>query len=138
MSSSRRITELVYRLTQRLSEMIWARSGMGSWFSGAEQSLANADPFNMVLQESVTAFAWGTVWNRPGLELKTRSMLNLAMLAALGREAELRLHLVGALNNGVTKMEIAEIFLQAAVYSGYPSAVSAFRTAREVFKERGI
>ena len=108
---------------------------------GAEyvaKSLANADPFNMVLQESVTAFAWGTVWNRPGLELKTRSMLNLAMLAALGREAELRLHLVGALNNGVTKMEIAEIFLQAAVYSGYPSAVSAFRTAREVFKERGI
>lgn len=103
-------------------------------------SIENAadDPFMQTLQQFVTETAWGTVWRRDGLDRKTRSLLNLAMLAALGREAELRLHTRGAINNGVTKEEIAEVFLQSAVYAGAPSAVSAFRTAKEVFDEMGI
>ena len=104
------------------------------------KSIANGanDEFTKTLQQFVTETAWGTVWRRDGLDRKTRSMLNLAMLAALGREAELRLHTRGAVNNGCTKEEIAEIFLQSAVYAGAPSAVSAFKTAKEVFDEMGI
>ena len=78
------------------------------------------------------------MWNRPGLDRKTRSILNLAMLTALNRPHELRLHVRGAINNGVSKDEIREIFLQAAVYCGVPAAVDSFRNAREVFKELGI
>ena len=100
-----------------------------------ESSIANADEFSRPLQEFVTAFCWGTVWNRPGLPRKTRSLLNLAMLTALNRPHELRLHLRGALNNGCTKEEIAEVLLQAGVYCGVPSAVDAFRTARTFFAE---
>ncbi len=100
-----------------------------------ESSIANADDFSRPLQEFVTAFCWGTVWNRPGLPRKTRSLLNLAMLTALNRPHELRLHLRGALNNGCTKEEIREVLLQAGVYCGVPSAVDAFRTARAVFAE---
>ena len=105
-----------------------------------EKSVENGakDPFTRTLQQFVTETAWGTVWLREGLDRKTRSMLNLAMLAALGREAELRLHTRGAVNNGCTKEEIAEVFLQAAVYAGAPSAVSAFKTAKEVFDDMGI
>jgi 4-carboxymuconolactone decarboxylase len=102
-----------------------------------EKSIGNADAFGMVLQEFVTAFAWGTVWDRPGLPKKTRSMINLAMIATLGRGHELKLHINGALNNGVTKEEIAEIFLQVSAYAGFPAAVESFRLAREVFAERG-
>ena len=93
---------------------------------------------SMILQKFVTTHAWGACWGRDGLELKTRSMLNLAMLAAMGREHELRLHLLGALNNGVTKNEMAEIFIQVATYAGFPAAVTAFKVAREVFKEQGV
>ena len=100
-----------------------------------ESSIANADEFSRPLQEFVTAFCWGTVWNRPGLPRKTRSLLNLAMLTALNRPHELRLHLRGALNTGCTKEEIAEVLLQAGVYCGVPSAVDAFRTARAFFAE---
>jgi len=75
------------------------------------------------------------VWTRPGLPRKTRSMLNLAMLTALNRPHEIKLHVKGALNNGITREEIAEIFLQAGVYCGVPAAVDAFRTAKEVFDE---
>ena len=78
------------------------------------------------------------MWNRPGLPRKTRSMLNLAMLSALNKPHELRLHLNGALNNGLTKQDIQEVFLQVAIYCGVPAAVESFRIAREVFKERGI
>ena len=78
---------------------------------------------------------WGAVWGRPGLPRKTRSLLNLAMLSALNRSPELKLHVRGALNNGVTKKEMAEVFLQVAIYCGVPSAIDAFRTAREVFAE---
>jgi 4-carboxymuconolactone decarboxylase len=90
------------------------------------------------LQELVTQYCWGDVWNRPGFDRKTRSILNLAMLTALNRPHELRLHVRGAINNGVSKDEIREIFLQAAVYCGVPAAVDSFGNAREVFKELGI
>ena len=100
-----------------------------------DKAIANADEFSKPLQELVTQYCWGDVWNRPGLERKTRSLLNLAMLTALNRPQELKLHVRGALNNGVTKEEIREVFLQAAIYCGVPAGVESFRLAREVFAE---
>jgi 4-carboxymuconolactone decarboxylase len=100
-----------------------------------QKQLAAADEFNRPLQELVTEYCWGAVWTREGLPRKTRSMLNLAMLTALNRPHELKLHLRGALRNGVTKEEIREILLQAGIYAGIPAAVDAFRTAREVLNE---
>ena len=108
---------------------------------GAEHvdaSLANADSFSMPMQELVTQYCWGEVWTRPGLDRRMRSFLNLAMLTALNRPHELKLHVRGAINNGLTKEEIAEVFLQAAIYCGVPAAVGSFRAAREVFEEMGI
>ena len=99
-----------------------------------DNAIKNADAFNKPLQELVTEYCWGAVWGRPGLPKKTRSMLNLAMLTALNRPHELKLHVRGALNNGVTKEEIAEILLQAGVYGGVPIAAEAFRAARRVFE----
>ena len=87
------------------------------------------------MQELVTEYCWGSVWGRPGLPRRTRSLLNLAMLSALNRPHELKLHLRGALTNGVTQNEIREVFLQVAIYCGIPSAIDAYRTAREVFAE---
>jgi 4-carboxymuconolactone decarboxylase len=87
------------------------------------------------LQALVTEYCWGEIWNRPGLDRRTRSFLNLAMLAALNRPHELKLHVRGALKNGLTRDEIKEAFLQAAIYCGVPAAIDSFRTAREVFKE---
>lgn len=101
-----------------------------------DKAIANADEFSKPLQELVTQYCWGDVWNRPGLERKTRSLLNLAMLTALNRPHELKLHVRGALNNGVTKEEIREVFLQAAIYCGVPAGVESFRLAREVFAEK--
>ena len=98
-----------------------------------DNAIRNADPFSLPLQEFVTQVAWGDIWNRPGLPRRDRSLLVLAMLVALNRPHELKLHLRGALNNGVTREEIREAFLQAAVYCGAPAAMDAFRTAREVF-----
>lgn len=100
-----------------------------------DASIANADDFNLPMQELVTQYCWGDVWNRPGLERRSRSLLNLAMLTALNRPHELKLHVRGALNNGVTREEIKEVFLQAAIYCGVPAAIDSFRVAREVFKE---
>jgi 4-carboxymuconolactone decarboxylase len=100
-----------------------------------DASIRNADDFNMPMQEMVTQYCWGDVWNRPGLDRRTRSFLNLAMLTALNRPHELKLHVRGAINNGVTKDEIREVFLQAAIYCGVPAAIDSFRVAREVFKE---
>ena len=100
-----------------------------------DKAMAAADDFNQPMQELVTEYCWGSVWGRPGLPRKTRSLLNLAMLSALNRSPELKLHVRGALTNGVTKNEIAEVFLQVAIYCGVPSAIDAFRTAREVFAE---
>jgi 4-carboxymuconolactone decarboxylase len=105
---------------------------------GAEyvnRAIASADSFTGELQEFVTEWCWGGVWTRPGLSRKTRSLLNLAMLAALNRPHEIKIHVRGALNNGVTRKEIAEVFLQAGVYAGAPAAVDAFRGAKEIFDE---
>ena len=100
-----------------------------------EQALATADDFNRPLQELVTEYCWGAIWTREGLPRKTRSLLNLAMLATLNRPHELELHLRGALRNGCTKEEIREVLLQVAIYVGVPAAVDSFRTARKVFAE---
>lgn len=103
-----------------------------------DAAIAGADDFNRPLQALVTEYCWGEVWNRPGLDRRTRSMLNLAMLTALNRPHELKLHVKGALNNGVTKDEIREVLMQTAIYCGVPAAVDSFRNAREVFKELGV
>lgn len=100
-----------------------------------EKSLQSADDFSMAMQRMATTVCWADVWGRDGLPRKTRSMLNLAMLGALGRSHELKVHVRGALNNGVTRDEIKEIFLQMAAYSGVPLGLEAFRAAREVFAE---
>ncbi|MDP6350955.1 MAG: 4-carboxymuconolactone decarboxylase, partial [Alphaproteobacteria bacterium] len=98
-----------------------------------DRAIATADDFNRPMQDLVIEYCWGAVWGRPGLPRKTRSLLNLAMLTALNRPQELKLHIRGALNNGVTKDEIMEVFLQTAIYCGAPAAISSFRSAREVF-----
>ena len=100
-------------------------------------SLAKADDFMMAFQEITTEWCWGYAWARPGLERKTRSMLNLAMLTALGKPAELKLHVKGALTNGVSVDEIKEILLHAAVYCGIPAGLDAFKAAHEVLKAEG-
>jgi len=100
-----------------------------------DAALANADEFGMPMQELVSQYCWGDVWNRPGLDRRTRSLLNLAFMTALNRPHELKLHIRGALNNGVSKAEIREVFLQAAIYAGVPAAVDSFRCAREVFQQ---
>ncbi len=100
-----------------------------------ENSLRSADDFNRPFQELVTEYCWGAVWGREELPRKIRSMLNLAMIGILNRPHELRLHIRGALRNGVTKEEIREVFMQLAIYAGVPAAVDSFRIAREVFAE---
>jgi 4-carboxymuconolactone decarboxylase len=102
------------------------------------RALADRDDFSEEFQQLVTQYCWNEIWNRPGLERRTRSMLNLAMLMALGRSQEFATHLRGAINNGVTKEEIKEVLLQATVYCGMPAGVDAFRVAKEVFREMGI
>ncbi|KMO35372.1 4-carboxymuconolactone decarboxylase [Methylobacterium variabile] len=109
------------------------KSVLGKEF--VENSIASADDFNLPMQQLTTEYCWGYVWGREGLPKKTRSMLNLAMLSALNRPHELKMHLKGALKNGVTKEEIREILLQVAIYCGIPAGVDSFRIAREVFKE---
>jgi 4-carboxymuconolactone decarboxylase len=99
-----------------------------------EASFKSADDFNLPMQELVTEYCWGAVWGRDQLNHKTRSMLNLAMIAALNRPHELKMHIRGALRNGVNKAEIREIFMQVAIYAGVPAGVDAFRLAREVFE----
>ena len=100
-----------------------------------ERSLAEADDFTRPLQELVTRYCWGDVWSRPGLERRERSMINLSMIAALNRPHELKLHVRGAINNGLTKDEIREILLQVAIYAGVPASLDSFRVAKEVFAE---
>jgi 4-carboxymuconolactone decarboxylase len=100
-----------------------------------DKALADADDFSGPLQDLVTEYCWGVVWGRPELPLKTRSMLNLAMIPILNRPNELRTHIKAALTNGVTRDEIREIFLQVAIYAGVPTAVDSFRIAREVFSQ---
>ena len=98
-------------------------------------ALKTVDDFNRPFQEMLNEYCWGTVWGREELPRKTRSMLNIAMIAILNRQHEFRAHLKGALTNGVSRDEIREILMQVAIYGGMPAAVDSFRTAREVFAE---
>jgi 4-carboxymuconolactone decarboxylase len=98
-------------------------------------ALKNVDEFNKPFQELLNEYCWGAVWGREELPRKTRSMINIAMISILNRPHELRAHLRGALNNGVTRVEIREILMQVAIYGGVPAAVDSFRVAREFFAE---
>lgn len=102
-----------------------------------DASMAQANDFMMAIQHATTTLAWGYVWDRPGLERKTRSLLNLAMLTALKAPHELKLHVKGALNNGVTVDEIKETLLHATVYCGFPAGLEAFKAANEVLVAEG-
>jgi 4-carboxymuconolactone decarboxylase len=100
-----------------------------------DAALERATPFARPLQELITEYCWGSVWSRPGLDRRTRSLINLAMLTALNRPHELTGHLRGALRNGCTEEEIQEVLLQAAVYCGLPAALDSFRVAEKVLEE---
>lgn len=100
-----------------------------------DKALSAADDFNWPMQELTTEYCWGHIWNRPGLDRRSRSILNLGMIAALNRGHEFKAHIRGALANGVTREELREILLQIAVYVGVPAGVDSFRLAREVFAE---
>jgi 4-carboxymuconolactone decarboxylase len=100
-------------------------------------SMKSANDFMMAFQHITTEWCWGYAWGRPGLDKKTRSMLNLAMLTALGKPAEIKLHVRGAINNGLTVDDIKEVLLHATVYCGIPAGLDAFKNANEVLKEMG-
>ena len=100
-----------------------------------DRSFREADEFTRPMQELTTTYCWGTVWTRPGLTRKTRSFINLAMLTALNRPHEIEIHIRAALNNGLTKDEIREVFLQTAIYCGVPAAIDSFRIAKRIFAE---
>ena len=102
-----------------------------------DAALARATDFTMPIQEHITRAAWGDIWQREGLDRRTRSMLNLAMLTALNRAPEIKLHVKGALNNGVTVDEIKEVLLHATIYCGIPAGLDAFKAANEVLVEAG-
>ena len=103
-----------------------------------EASLAAADDFNRPMQQLVTEYCWGWVWTREGLERKTRSLLNIAMLSVLNRPNELKLHVRGALRNGCSQAEITEVLLQVAIYAGVPTAIDSFRVAREALADAAV
>ena len=100
-----------------------------------DASLKNVDEFSAPLQEMVTEYCWGWLWNRTDLPRKTRSLINIAIISVLNRQHELKLHVKGALRNGCTKEEIREVLLQVGVYAGVPAAVDSFRIAKEALKE---
>lgn len=100
-----------------------------------EKSIKGADEFSLAMQEFATEVAWGSIWTRPGLPRKTRSLLNIAMLTVMNRPHELKLHIRSAANNGVTREEIKEVMLQVAAYGGVPAGIDGFRLAREAFAE---
>ncbi|MBA0086884.1 MAG: 4-carboxymuconolactone decarboxylase [Acidobacteria bacterium Pan2503] len=101
--------------------------------SHVDAALKNGNEFNEAFQDLITRYAWGEIWTRPGLPTETRSMLTVAMMVALNREEELRMHLRAAVDNGVTREQIREVLLQTAIYCGVPAANAAFRIAEEVF-----
>jgi 4-carboxymuconolactone decarboxylase len=109
------------------------KSVLGAEF--VDNAIKSADDFNRPFQELVTEYCWGAVWGREGLSKRERSLLNLAMISALNRPHELKMHVKGALTNGVTRDQIREVFMQVAIYCGVPAGVDAFRTAREVFAQ---
>ncbi|MDF2916280.1 4-carboxymuconolactone decarboxylase [Microbacterium sp. NPDC086615] len=100
-----------------------------------DAALSKADDFTQDMQELVTQYCWGDVWTRPGLPRTDRSLINLAMLTALNRSHELATHVRGAINNGVSRDEIKEVFLQTAIYCGVPAALESFRVAKDVFAQ---
>ena len=100
-----------------------------------DKSMEQANDFMQAFQNITTQWCWGYVWSRPGLDLKTRSMVNIAMLTALNRTAELKMHVAGALRNGVSEAEIKEILLQATIYCGIPAGLDAFKTADAVLRD---
>ena len=100
-----------------------------------DRALAKSGPFNDPLQQLVTTYCWGWCWGREGLERRDRSLINLAMIAVLNRHNELKAHIRGALNNGLSKEEIREVLLQVGIYGGIPAAVDSFRLANEAFAE---
>jgi 4-carboxymuconolactone decarboxylase len=103
-----------------------------------EKSAAAVDEFSLPFRELVTQYCWGEIWSRPGLDRRTRSIINLALLTALNRPVELKLHIRAAItNNGLTKEDVREVLLQTMIYCGVPAAVDSFRIAQEVFKEEG-
>lgn len=102
-----------------------------------DEAMRKADDFSRPLQQLVTEYCWGEVWTREGLSDRDRSVINLAMITALNRPHELRLHVRGAINNGLSVEEIREVLLQTAIYCGVPAAIDAFRQAREVLTEMG-
>lgn len=103
-----------------------------------DAAVNKATDYNWPMQQLVTEYCWDEIWNRPGLARRDRSILNLGMISALGRTHELKLHVRGAINNGLTKDEIREIMLQVAIYCGVPAGIDSFRTAQEVFDDMGI
>jgi 4-carboxymuconolactone decarboxylase len=103
-----------------------------------DKSIASANDFMMAFQHITTEWCWGYAWSRPGLDKKTRSLLNLAMLTALNRSAEVRLHVRGAVNNGVTAEEIKEVLLHATIYCGIPAGLDAFKAANEVLQQMAV
>ena len=103
-----------------------------------ERSLANADDFMQDFQELLTSYCWGAVWGREGLSRRERSLLNLGMLASMGKTEELKLHVRGAINNGLSVDDIKEALLQVAIYAGVPASLSAFKAAQAVLKEDGL
>jgi 4-carboxymuconolactone decarboxylase len=98
-----------------------------------DRALDRRNPFNEDFQDLITRYAWGEIWTRPGLDRRTRSLLAIAMMVALGRQEELKLHLRAAFANGATRDDIKEVLLQAAIYCGVPAANTAFHLAEEVF-----
>ena len=113
--------------------MVMRRKVLGDHY--VDRTIKNVSAFNEEFQDMITRHAWGEIWTRPGLPLHNRSLITLAMLIALKQTDELRLHLRGALNNGVTRDEIKEVLMQSAIYCGVPAANSAFHVARDVFAE---
>lgn len=109
---------------------------MGDAF--VERAMSGLDAFSAPLQDWLNEHAWGSTWQRDGIDLKTRSLCTCAMLAALGRGIELKGHVRGAINNGATAVEIREVLLHSAIYAGAPAAIEAFRCAREVLNELGV
>ena len=109
------------------------KSVLGAEF--VEKAIAGADDFNRPLQELVTEYCWGWVWGRDGLSKRDRSLINLAMIASLNRSHELKMHVKGAIRNGLSHEEIREVLLQVAIYAGVPAGVDSFRLAREALAE---
>ena len=119
-----------------LAGLVLRKKVLGEEHVARSMTAAVDDPFLRPIQQMTVEYGWGHVWNRPGLPLKVRSFLSVAFLAALGKHAELRTHIRGAMNNGATPEELSEVFLQAAVYCGMPVGLECFRIAKEVLDER--